>query len=545
MAEPYREPAYAPVRLDDPEDPPRFGQPTETVKDAFVHEVREFFDHPFTESRRVEQPTVRKYAVGFGPGEDAYESFQQISQEYPDFFERMPNVTVTLTSAQGERLTIGRPSLGRVQYPPRVRSPVAEPYALLDTTPQQDTVTITAAVPAFTYTISIDGTPYASYEATATDTTQTIAYQLRGGLRAIDTVFEVALTGSTIALTALEGDTTFTVAIAGANMSTVSVAVSGGSEVPDTLQYRTKSGTHSVDFDVDRMAPSTPAAVTAEDLARMFNERASDGSYMRTVDLGAGMTGVELVAGQTGAGALVEVMPGSTENILTVLGLASFGVGIAGDALTGTPPDTDMTLTIPAAPFTTAMVGRTLRLGSTLTTANEGGFVIKTATTSVLTFENSSGVAESFEDATWFVGLYDDYLNPLRPPMERFHHNDKCTVQIGVFTEDANQRTELTDLVKAKFQFNMEEKFFSLQGRGLFSEDYPDEHWQISLSSEVQYGGEADFPRPNGDGKDKIYQGLVTIPCTLIWCIDRTQYTAQSFCHTPKPTDNPGFDPDC
>lgn len=546
MAELYQPPAYAPVRLDDLEDPPRFGQPTETVKDAFVHEVREFFDHPFTEERRGEQPTVRKYAVGFAAGEDPYESFQQISQEYPDFFERMPNVTVTAVSAQGERLTIGRPTLGRTQWPPRVRSPNAEPYVLLDDTKQQDTVTVDTVVVGYVYLLIIDGTTYASYTAVAGDTTQTIACQLRNGLRAVDTVLSVTLSGSSIAIAALEGDATFTLVISGANMSTVSVATSGGSEVLDKLAYRTKAGTFSVEFQVARLAPSLPAAVSAADLVRTFNERAYDGTYMRTVDLGGGTTGVELVSGQTGAGALIEVMPDTTDNLLAVLGFGSRGVGVAGDTLTGTPPDTDMTLTIPAAPFGDVLAGQQLRLADTLTGANSGSFTVKTASASALTFENLAGVAESFEDATWFSGLYDDHTNPLRPPMERFHHNDKCSIQIGVFTEDANQRTELTDLVKTKFQFNLEEKFFSLQGRGLFDEAYPDEMWQISVASEVQYGGEADFPRPNSDTKDKIFQGLITIPCTLIWCIDRLQpVIAREFTHAPTVEDNPGFDPDC
>lgn len=117
---------------DDLNDPPLFSQIIETTKDAFVLELRKFFDRDQTAARASELPTIEKYAVGFGPGTDPYETTVQIIQEFPDILEQMPHISVNATSGRNKRLTLGRPLIGQVQYPPRVEGTGTETFALAD-----------------------------------------------------------------------------------------------------------------------------------------------------------------------------------------------------------------------------------------------------------------------------------------------------------------------------------------------------------------------------------------------------------------------------
>jgi hypothetical protein len=137
-----------------------------------------------------------------------------------------------------------------------------------------------------------------------------------------------------------------------------------------------------------------------------------------------------------------------------------------------------------------------------------------------LEYENTRGIAEAFT-GTYFIGFRDDSDNPLRPVMNRYHMSMQLSVTIDVLAESPNERREVLDLVLGLFLFSMEEKFFTMYGRGIFDPDtYPDEHYQISIAQDAQDTGTQEFPRGE-DQKNKIYSSRASFPVTLNWYIDR------------------------
>lgn len=118
------------------------------------------------------------------------------------------------------------------------------------------------------------------------------------------------------------------------------------------------------------------------------------------------------------------------------------------------------------------------------------------------------------------VGARDTSLNPARPVMNRYHASATLNVTLDVFAESPNERTELGDLLFANFIFFLEQKHFTLFGRGVFDEAYPDEHFQISIHQEVNDGGETDFPRGE-DQKDRVHGARLVVPVTTTWYVDR------------------------
>lgn len=141
---------YVPTTPDDLNDPPRFSQLAETTKDAFVLALRRFFDRDQTAARLSELVTVEKYAVGYGPGTDPYETTVQIFQEFPDVLEQLPHVSVNATSGRHKPLSFGRPFTGQVQFPPRVEGTAVEPFGLVD----GDTIVVRTQPDGVTWTTS-------------------------------------------------------------------------------------------------------------------------------------------------------------------------------------------------------------------------------------------------------------------------------------------------------------------------------------------------------------------------------------------------------
>jgi len=117
---------------DDLNDPPRFSQVIETTKDAFVLELRRFFDINQTAARLSELPTIEKYAIGFAPSQDPYETTVAILQEFPDVLEQLPHISITAGGGRNKRLTFGRPLIAQTQQPPRVVGTAGETFALAD-----------------------------------------------------------------------------------------------------------------------------------------------------------------------------------------------------------------------------------------------------------------------------------------------------------------------------------------------------------------------------------------------------------------------------
>jgi hypothetical protein len=145
---------FRPTTPTDLNDPARFAHAVEATKDAIVEELRRFFNRAQTAERLQELPTIQKYAIGFGAGLDPFETTVAIIQELADQQERLPHIAVLAASGRTRRLSIGRPIMSAVQYPPRVQATVAQNYNIvpnaqlvLQTTPSGvPTVPVTSTI---------------------------------------------------------------------------------------------------------------------------------------------------------------------------------------------------------------------------------------------------------------------------------------------------------------------------------------------------------------------------------------------------------------
>jgi hypothetical protein len=517
---------------DDLNDPPRFSQMIETVKDAFQREIERFLETTgFTNERREELPTVRKYAVGFGPGTDPYETLAQITEEFPDILEALPHVAITAISGQHKRMTIGRPIIAQVQEPPRIEA-VAEPYALADSTPEVWTVVVDTLVVGFTYLLGING-QITTYTAVLGDTTKTVALALVTQLQpCLGDLFGIILNGSTVTLRSLNGAQAFVPDVS-ANMTAAQISAAGGAEEPDRLHLRVapKTETGQVPEEIEivfspvRFPTGAPvSAALAVDVGRVVREQSRNKVDAVVIDVG-GTPGLRFLPIAPTPNE-IEVLASSSENAVTVFGLGSFGTPALGDSITANEDGTAV-LTIAAAPFTPAMASdkRFLTIEGATSGTNSGRFAITAATATTLTYTNPAAASEAYEAGRWFVGLRDDWRNPLRPPMNRYHICWTVSVTIGIYTESPTTRRELQDLIMGHLTFFLEEQFFAFLGRSVDNlADDPElakEDYQISLHQEASNAGETDFPRPD-DQKNRVYEARIQQPTTIWWHVDRT-----------------------
>lgn len=440
---------------DDLNDPPRYSQVIETTKDAFVIEMRNYFNEAQSSGRIQELPTIEKYAIDFGAGLDPYETTVRIVQEFSDVDEALPHIAIVATSGEARRLSVGVPFVAHIQLPPRVTTRNAEPYALAD----GDQLVLRT-------------TPWTNE---------------KDEFSAEPRQFEAA--------------------------------------------------TSVIRFDANRFPTANPiTAARAIDVARLFTQRAL---YAESLALAiTGGTGVQFQTGGPFGGGKprneIEVLSTSTPNLVTALGLGDFGTAGGADSITGTAPN--MTLNIAAAPFDASMVsdGRYVTIDGAPTAANDGRFPITgVPAAGQLQYTNEEGVAETWgppaDPPTWFVGLRDTTANPARPVMNRYHISMDLTVGVEVITESTTTRRELLDLVQSFFSFWMEERYFTLLGRNVLEEvvydgdgnPITDEHYQISVHSEVRSAGDAEVPRPPGDAKDNVFSSRIDVPVTTLMFIDR------------------------
>lgn len=333
---------FAVTTPDDQADPPRFTQLSETVADAFVYELRAYFDKAQTSGRLAELPTIDKYSIGYGAGQDPLATAVAIFQDFPDVIESLPTIAVTNISLQHKPLSFGPPFIGHTQYPPRVVGANVEPFAITDgtvlryrTQPRHDGVWVESAV-----------------------------------------------------------------------------------------RFRAS-------------AFMTPGAATAADIARVINGQALYAHARAVAGAVHIETGGPLSAGTPNA---IEILGTSDTSILTVLGFVG--------------------------------------------------------------------------------GQADDSDNPLRPPMNRYCHSADASVSVDVYAEDPNTRRELADLVYSFFTFWLERKYFEFLGRSVFDETIVDEHYQITLGSNVRAGPPQSTQRPE-DSKDLVHIQRIDVPCVVMMYLDR------------------------
>lgn len=532
--------AHRPTTPVDLNDPSRFGQFIETTKDAFVEELRLFFGAQQQAERLQEAPTIEKYAFSF-TGSDALETTMQIVQEFIDEPERLPHVAVLAASGKSRRLTVGRPFIAHTQAPPRVVTTNQEPYALAEAQPQISTVTVDA-VAVQTYTITLNSVDF-DYTADGSETVEVIAERLRSALvnNGANAIVVVTISGNVITLTGVDDGVAFTLGV-NANLTDATPQAAGAASTTDQIVFRTtpnKAGDPvitTIPFRPGDFPTATPiTAATAAEIARIFNNRALY-ARARVIDQG-GTPGLQFENGGPRGGAPniphneIEILPESSANLVSALGLANTGSAAVGDTIAAPAPGSSTaTLTIAGATFTAADVGRFVTIAGATSAANNGRFLVTAVPGATqVEFTNADAVSEAFETGTYFIGFRDDTRNPARPKMNRYHGAWDLRVHIEVITEDPNARRELLDLVMSFLSFYAEDRFFTFYGRSVFEEGLVDadgqplleeEHYQISVHSDVTDGGDSDIPRPD-DNKDKIFVSRVEAPVTTFWYIDR------------------------
>jgi len=139
-----------PTIPDDGTDPPRFGQIIETTKDAFVTELKKFFDrNRITNSRLREIPTIKKFDFSFKRSESSYETAVKIIRKMPDINENLPLVAVLAATGRNLPMGIGGQFVAPVSARTFVQGSQIEPFNLEDNqtliyqtiTPQKERLT--------------------------------------------------------------------------------------------------------------------------------------------------------------------------------------------------------------------------------------------------------------------------------------------------------------------------------------------------------------------------------------------------------------------
>lgn len=122
--------AFQPTTPDDLLDPPRFGQPTETVKDVLAQELRNFFNSAqISAARRSEIPTIEKYSTS--TSNDSLSTAVTIVRKLNDRPEAIPHVAVLASMATQRPLGVSGPFVCTVQDPSRLVT-APGPFALED-----------------------------------------------------------------------------------------------------------------------------------------------------------------------------------------------------------------------------------------------------------------------------------------------------------------------------------------------------------------------------------------------------------------------------
>jgi len=116
----------------DPEDPYHFSQLSEIAKSAFLVEINQFFNYKTADKRNKirEIPTIQKFALGAGVGENSLETVIDSILSYADTPDRFPMIAITSNTSRERKLGIGSNFVAHVQYPPRVEGTKTGPFNL-------------------------------------------------------------------------------------------------------------------------------------------------------------------------------------------------------------------------------------------------------------------------------------------------------------------------------------------------------------------------------------------------------------------------------
>lgn len=117
----------------DANDPWRFSQLVETVKDVFQKELTDFLDYQKSSFvyLKAEIPTIEKYNVGAGANDQAIETFARVLLQHPDVLERLPLIAITTAGGMNKKLSLGGQYVDAIQPCARLKGTLPGPFAFV------------------------------------------------------------------------------------------------------------------------------------------------------------------------------------------------------------------------------------------------------------------------------------------------------------------------------------------------------------------------------------------------------------------------------
>jgi hypothetical protein len=142
-----------PTIPDNASQSPVFGAITETTKDAFVLELRQYLETKYTKLRVGELPRIDKYSVAGQVISDPLETAVSLVRSYPDLTENLPMIAITSTVGRNRKLDISNKHTSMIVYPAAVIGTLDAPFILADgmdlsftTTPEGSSAVISRMV---------------------------------------------------------------------------------------------------------------------------------------------------------------------------------------------------------------------------------------------------------------------------------------------------------------------------------------------------------------------------------------------------------------
>jgi len=112
------------------------------------------------------------------------------------------------------------------------------------------------------------------------------------------------------------------------------------------------------------------------------------------------------------------------------------------------------------------------------------------------------------------------------PPLHRFQYAMQMTLGLDVGAESENVRKQLVDILGSYLFFYLEERDFTFFGASNMEDAngvITPQRFQIIVGETIAKGGEAEVPRPDGDGTQKIFVDRYSVPVTMLQFLDRPQ----------------------
>lgn len=458
---------------------PAFGAITETVKDAFVLELRHYLETKYTQIRTNELLRIDKYSVAGDAATDPLETAVALIRTYPDLTENLPLIAVSSTTGRNVKLGLSDKFVSMVVYPAKVAGVIPPSfsnfgltYALaagmdlsLTTTPNGTAASLTTSRFIFQPFMFTD-----INNATLDEVIAAINFQA------------LYVTASS---TGSAGSRAFV------NLAT---AIGSGGALDSVLEL-TNVG-HEQNFPPTVRAP--------------------------IVDFVADSTGAVYITRQPRfgelSGANLHFTVHFNPSVSTVADVEAAIQALSGpDDLFGvkTPGTGSAVLQSSDAAGAVQFFGG-FDVGTPVLAIRAGGQK-GTLFPNVINITGGTALAP----LGLVVSQTDQNFGAGKLAYERHHVAADLTVNIEVMAESENVRTDLTDLVYDFFTYVMADRKFQFYGRSIFDDTILDETYQIILKdNEFSFGGDTEVPRPS-DNKDKIYVSRLSIPVTAILYSDR------------------------